>query len=160
MYQFSRLVSFEHVGGLRHLAESVLVSDLFSWPTSELIARLCLLTSIKHWHRCERLVSQDTKEALNSPCIFNVLRFPHPNHFCRKSLRVCPQTSHNTFLFTRFQTGSEPQRCCFIVSKSQKIPPYQTDTPFSCRRPHCDSVEPDDIETPLPRAPLPYTTRV
>ena len=112
--------------GLCHFTKSALlshdvVSDDFSWPTSDLIVRLYLLVSIRHRHRCERAVSQDTKVALNSPCIFKVLRFAHPNHFFRWSLQVCPQTIHSTFLFTRFLTSSEPQRCRFIVSKSQNV---------------------------------------
>ena len=92
-----------------------------TWPTSDLVLRLYLLISIRHRHRREKAVWQDTKEPLNSPCIFKVPRSTHSNHFFRGSWQVCPQTSHSTFLFTRFQTSSEPHRCPFIVSKSQNI---------------------------------------
>ena len=34
---------------------------------------------------------------------------------------LSPQTSHRTFLFARFQASPEPQRCRFIVLKSQNI---------------------------------------
>ena len=45
--------------GVCHLAESTLlshdvVSDDITWPTSDLIVRLYLLVSIRHWHRCEK----------------------------------------------------------------------------------------------------------
>ena len=131
MLQFSRFGS-DTSEGLCHLAERALlshdaVSDDFTWPTSDLIIRLYLLVSIRHQHRCGRTVPQDT-EALNSPCIFKVLKSAHPNHFFRRSLQVCPQTRHSTFPLTRFQPSPEPQRCRFIVSKSQNIstPDWQT----------------------------------
>ena len=86
---------------LGHFAESTLlshevVSDDLSWSTSDLIIRLYFLVSVRHKHRCERAFSQETKEALNSSCIFKVLRFAHPNHFFRRSLQVSPQTSDST----------------------------------------------------------------
>ena len=94
---------------LGHFAESTLlshdiVSDDLSWSSSDLIIRLYFLVSVRHRHRCERAFSQDTKEALNSSCIFKVLRFAHSNHFFRMSLQIGPQTSHCTFLFTRFSS--------------------------------------------------------
>ena len=54
-----------------HLAESTLlshgvVSDDLIWPTSDLIVRLYLLVGIRHRHRCEKAVLQDTEESLNS----------------------------------------------------------------------------------------------
>ena len=109
---------------LGHLAKSTLlshavVSDDLSWSTSDLIIRLYFLVSVRHRHRCERTFSQNTKETLNSSCIFTVLRLAHSNHFFRISLQIGPQTSHCPFLFTGFQTSSKPQRCLFIVSKSQ-----------------------------------------
>ena len=124
--QFSRLGSFGHVGELCHLAESTLlshdvVSDDFTWPTSDLIVRFYLHVGIRHRHRCKRAVSQGTEESLNSSCIFKVLRSTRSNHFVCWSLQVCPQTSHRTFLFARFQASPEPQRCRFTVSKSQNI---------------------------------------
>ena len=111
---------------LGHFAESTLlshdiVSDDFSWSSSNLITRLYFLVGIRHRHRWERAFSQDTKEALNSSCICKVLRIAHSNHFLRRSLQIGPQTSHCTFLFTRFQASSKPQRCRFIFSKSQNI---------------------------------------
>ena len=89
-----------------HLAESTLlshdvVSDNFTWPTSDLIVRLTLLVGIRHRHRCERA----SRKILLS--------------------RSTPRASSLT-----------------------------------CRRPYCDSVEPDDLEKSLSRAPLPCTTRV
>ena len=136
--------------GFRHLAESALlshdvVSDDFTWPTSDLIVRLYLLASIRHQHRCEWAVSEDTKEALNTPSIFKVLRSTHSNHFFCRSLQVCPQTSHSTFLFTWFGTSSEPQRCLFVISKSQNM-----------SIPDWDTIE---MSQAILRAPLSCTTR-
>ena len=149
---------------LGHFAESTLlshdiVSDDFSWSSSDLIIRLYFLVSVRHRHRCERTFSQNTKEALNSSCIFKFLRFAHSNHFFRRSLQIGPQTSHCPFLFTRFQASSKPQRCRFIVSKSQNIyiPDWHT---IVMSQAYCDSVEPNDIDESLPRSPLPCTTRV
>ena len=76
--QFSRLGGLDTSEGFCHLAESTLlshdvVSGDFTWPTSDLIVRLYLLVGIRHGHRCERAVSLDTKESLNSSCIFKVL---------------------------------------------------------------------------------------
>ena len=92
---------------LGHFAESTLlshdvVSDDLSWSTSDLIIRPYFLVSVRHRHRCERAFSQNTKEALNSSCIFKVLRFAQSVHFFRRSLQISPQTSHCPFLFTRF----------------------------------------------------------
>ena len=83
---------------LGHFAESTLlshekVSDDFSWSSSDLIIRLYFLVSFRHRHRCERAFSQDTKEALNSSCIFKVLRFAHSTHFFHRSLQIGPQKS-------------------------------------------------------------------
>ena len=121
---------------LGHLAESTLlshdvVSDDLSWSTSDLITRLYLLVSIRHRQRCERAFLQDTKEALNSSCIFKVLRFAHSNHFFRRFLQISPQTSHRTFLFARFQTSPEPQRAAVSQSRRVKISPFQTGTPLT-----------------------------
>ena len=96
---------------LGHFAESTLlshdtVSDDFSWSSSNLIIRLYFLVGVRHRPGCERAFLQETKEALNSSCIFKVLRFAHSNHFFRRSLQIGPQTSHCTFLFTRFQASS------------------------------------------------------
>ena len=116
----------EHVGEPRsfrgkHAALSHdVVSDDLSWSTSNLIIRLYFLVSVRHRHRCERPFSQDTKEALNSSCIFKVSRFAHSNHFFRRSLQISPQTSHRTFLFARFQTSPEPQRCRFHSLEESK----------------------------------------
>ena len=121
-----------------HLAESTLlshdvVSDDFTWPTSGLIVRLNLVVGSRHRHRCERVVSQDTEESRNSSCIFSVLRSTRSNHFFCRSLQVCTQTSHSTFLSARFQASPEPQRCRFIVSESQKIsiPDCRTASPLN-----------------------------
>ena len=70
---------------------------------------------------CRRQAQASMREALNSSCIFKVWRFAHANHFFRRSLQIGPQTSHCTFLFTRFQASSKSQRCRFIVSKRQNI---------------------------------------
>ena len=141
---------------LGHFAESTLlshdkVSDDFSWSSSNLIIRLYFLVGVRHRHRCERAFSQDTKETLNSSCIFKVLRFAHSNHFFRRSLQIGPQSSHCTFLFTRFQASSKPQRCRFTVSKSQNIyiPDWHTiDMSQATSMSLCHA------------APLPCTTRV
>ena len=66
------------------------VSDDFSWSSSDLTISLYFLVSVRHRHRCERAFSQDTKEALNSSCIFKVLRFAHSNHSFRRSLQIGP----------------------------------------------------------------------
>ena len=110
---FSRLGIFGHVGDLCQLADSTLpshdaVSDDLSWPTPHFIVRVNLLASFWHKHRSQRAFSQDTMEA-------------HPSRFFRKSLQVCPETSHSTLLCTRFQASSEPQRCRLMVSESQHV---------------------------------------
>ena len=113
---------------LCHLAESTLlshdvVSDDFTWSTSDLIVRLYLHVDIRHRHRCKRAVSQDPEESLNSSCIFKVLRSTRSNHFFCWSLQVCPQTNHRTFLFARFQASPEPQRCRFSLEESEYLRP-------------------------------------
>ena len=140
---------------LSHFAESTLlshdiVSDDFSWSSSNLIIRLYFLVGVRHRHRCERAFSEDTKEALNSSCIFKVLSFAHSNHIFRRSLQISPQTIHCTFLFTMFKPALNHS---VAVSSSQrvKISQFQTGTPLICRRPSCDSVEPNDIDKSLPR---------
>ena len=100
--------SLGHLAKITLLSHDV-VSDDFSWSTSDLIIRQYFLVSVRHRHRCERAFSQNTKEALNSSYIFKVLRFAHSNHFFRRSPQISPQTSHRPFLFTRFQTSSGPQ---------------------------------------------------
>ena len=129
---------------LGHFAESSLlshniVSDDFSWSSSNLIIRLYFLVGVRHRHRCERAFSQNTKETLNSSCIF-------------KSLEVCtfepllsqvpadwPTNEPLHVPVHQVQASSKPHRCRFIVSKSQNAP-FQTGTPLICRRPYCDSV--------------------
>ena len=134
--------------------------DDFSWSSSDLFIRLYFLVSVRHRHRCERTFSQNTKETLNSSCIFKVLRFARSNHFFRRSLQIGPQTSHCPFLFARFQASSKPQRCRFTVSKSQNIS-------IQDRQHHCyvaghtaTPLNPMTSMSLCHAAPLPCTTRV
>ena len=71
----SRFLVFGSFGHVREPRSSrgkhaALVSDDLSWSTSDLIVRLYFLVSVTHRHRCERAVSQDAKESLNSSGIF------------------------------------------------------------------------------------------
>ena len=110
---------WQHSGIRREMGRSfiIVVSDDFTWPTSDLIVRLFLLVGIRHRHPCESAVSQDTEESLSSSCIFEVLRSTLSNHF----FLLVPASLPHSRATARSCSGPEPQCCRFIVSKSWNI---------------------------------------